>query len=159
MRVASFCSILAVALFPSGCHPGETAEDGHEHEHEHQHDTGPVTVDWDDARTLVTDGGTFRVSVLIEPDPANVGEEIDIEILAVYADDPDAHLHEVTLVIQLDHPESGVTRDDVSHRDRGHGDYRVRDLVLDAAGVWVLALTLHEAGDEETAAFELYVQP
>jgi hypothetical protein len=157
MRVASFCSILAVALFPSGCHSGETAES--EDEHEHQHDTGPVTVDWDDARTLVTDGGTFRVSVLIEPDPATVGEEIDIEILAVYADDPDAHLHEVTLVIQLDHPESGVTRDGVSHRDRGHGDYRVRDLVLDPAGVWVLALALHEADDEETAAFELYVQP
>ena len=151
MRVAPFCLVLAVASFPSGCDSGETAED--------EHDTGAVPVDRDDARTLVTDGGTFGVSVVIEPDPATVGEEIDIEILAVYANAPEAHLHDVTLAIQLEHPESGVTRDDVSHRDRGHGDYRVRDLVLDPAGVWALALTLHEGSDAETAVFELYVQP
>jgi hypothetical protein len=156
MRIPSFCAVLAVASLLGGCH---SDDDEHDHDHDHDHDTAPTTVDWDDARTLVTDGGTFEVSVAIEPDPATVGEEIDVDILAVYAEDPDAHLHDVTLGILLDHPASGVTRDDVSHRDRGHGDYRVRDLVLDAEGVWMLDLTLHDAGDEESVVFELYVQP
>jgi hypothetical protein len=151
--------MMLAATLGGGCVAAEPRDAGPEDDDEHDHDTASDPVDWDDARTLLTDGGTFQVSVVIEPDPAAVGQPTDLDILAIYADDPEAHLHDVTLETSFEHSESGAVRDDVPVRDRGHGEYRVRDWIFDVTGVWRLDFCFTDAVDEESVSFELYVQP
>lgn len=107
-----------------------------------------------DVREVVTDGGSYYVTYVPDPDPIPVQERFALDVDVAYASDPNNLVEDAQLAVDAWMPAHGHGMD-VVPRVSAHGDgtFRVENMEFSMSGEWEILMDVTRGSLTEQASF------